>query len=110
MTVQMKRVEMSVVAGDPVTALALAERVPPGRGRATSDNRNRHQLDRAWANSERGDLVEATRILSGLRAGSPTWLRHQRYARDIVTTVLARHRRSVSQELATLADLLGAES
>ncbi|MFY1653120.1 helix-turn-helix domain-containing protein [Solwaraspora sp. WMMB762] len=109
-TVEMKRVEMSVVAGDPVTALALAGRVPPGSGRATSDNRNRHQLDRAWANAERGDLVEATRILSGLRAVSPTWLRHQRYARDIVTTILTRRRRPVSQELAALADLLGSGS
>ncbi|WJK41491.1 helix-turn-helix transcriptional regulator [Solwaraspora sp. WMMA2056] len=109
-TVEMKRVEMSVVGGDPVTALALAERVPPGSGRATSDNRNRHQLDRAWATAERGDMVEATRILSGLRAESPTWLRHQRYARDIVTTILARRRRPVSQELAALADLLGAGS
>ncbi|WBB97108.1 helix-turn-helix transcriptional regulator [Solwaraspora sp. WMMA2080] len=109
-TVEMKRVEMSVVAGDPVTALALAERVPPGNGRATSDNRNRHQLDRAWANAERGDLAEAARILSGLRAESPTWLRHQRYARDIVTTILTRRRRPVSQELAALADLLGAGS
>ncbi|MDG4773795.1 hypothetical protein [Solwaraspora sp. WMMD792] len=109
-TVGMKRVEMSAVAGDPVTALALAGRVPPGSGRATSDNRNRHQLDRAWATVERGDLVEATRILSGLRAVSPTWLRHQRYARDIVTTILTRRRRPVSQELAGLADLLGAGS
>jgi len=107
-TVAMKRVENAIVAGDPGRALALAARVPPG-GRPTSNNRNRHRLDVAYAHTQLGDFAAATDVLLDLRSAAPTWLRHQRYARDIVRTIRARRRRAMSQELAELAAVVGLE-
>jgi hypothetical protein len=36
-------------------------------------------------------------------------LRHQRYARDIVTTITGARKRAMSRELADLAELVGTE-
>ncbi|WP_422770716.1 helix-turn-helix domain-containing protein [Plantactinospora sp. WMMC1484] len=107
-TVEMKRVENVIVAGDPGRALELARRIPPG-GRPTSNNRNRHRLDIASALTQVGELPAATDVLLDLRHAAPTWLRHQRYARDIVRTIRARRRRPMSEELVDLASLMGLE-
>jgi hypothetical protein len=39
----------------------------------------------------------------------PTWLRHQRYARDIVTAIAGERKRAMSRGLAELAALVGME-
>ncbi|MDQ7910766.1 helix-turn-helix transcriptional regulator [Phytohabitans sp. ZYX-F-186] len=108
-TVEMKRVESAVIAGDVGRALALAERVPPS-DRPTSNNRNRHRLDVAWAHAQAGQHAEATEVLLDVREHAPAWLRHQRFARDIVGTLAASRRRAMSRELAELADLVGADA
>jgi hypothetical protein len=107
-TVQWKRVESELIAGHPDRALALS-RAAPESGRPTSDNRNRHQLDVAAAYTQVGQMEEAQGVLLGLKDAAPSWLRHQRYARDIVAILAAEKRRAMSRELADLASLVGME-
>lgn len=107
-TVEWKRIESAVIAGNPERALDLARHVPPS-DRPTSNNRNRHLLDVASAQAQVGAHGEATASLLSLRAAAPAWLRHQRYARDIVATIAAARKRAMSRELAELAALVGTE-
>lgn len=107
--VEMKRVEAAVVAGRPDRALDLSARMPAS-GRPTSNNRNRHLLDVAWAHAQEGQHAEATEVLLGVRQDAPAWLRHQRFARDIVSSIASARRRAMSQELADLAALVGADA
>ncbi|MDG4792432.1 helix-turn-helix transcriptional regulator [Micromonospora sp. WMMD1082] len=103
--VEMMRVEAAAVAGDAGRVLQLAERVPAGETVATSWQR--HRLDVAWAHAERRQFGDATGVLLDLRDRAPAWLRHQRYARDIVQQISDSRRRAMSTELAELATLVG---
>jgi hypothetical protein len=107
-TVQMKRVEAAVIAGDPRRALVLAQMVPPS-SRPTSNNRNRHLLDVAWAHTQERRYTDAKAVLLGVKAEAPAWLRHQRFARDIVETIRTERRRAMDDELVELAALVGAD-
>jgi transcriptional regulator with XRE-family HTH domain len=107
-TVAMKRVETAIVAGDTGRALRLAQRVPAGE-RPTSNNRNRHLLDVAYAQADNRLYAEATATLERIRHDAPIWLRHQRYARDIVANVVASRRRALSDELNNLVAAVGLE-
>jgi transcriptional regulator with XRE-family HTH domain len=107
-TVEMKRVEASVIAERPDRALQLAQRVPPS-DRPTSNNRNRHRLDVAWAHANTGAYAAATGVLLDVRTNAPAWLRHQRYAGDIIGTIASAKRRALSQDLADLAALVGVD-
>ncbi|MEK8109208.1 hypothetical protein NKG94_39890 [Micromonospora sp. M12] len=51
--------------------------------------------------------MESEAILIGLGSLAPSWLRHQRYARDIVQTIDQGRRRAMTDDLAALADLVG---
>jgi transcriptional regulator with XRE-family HTH domain len=105
-TVAMKRVEGAVVAGDTAMALSLAGQVPPG-GKPTSNNLNRHLLDVAYANLDQHQFSEATTIMYQVQRNAPSWLRHQRFAHDIVAELVASRRRAISSDLASLADAVG---
>ncbi|MGH3922691.1 MAG: hypothetical protein ACRDTT_07475, partial [Pseudonocardiaceae bacterium] len=102
-TVAMKAVEHQVVIGDWRGALALAERVPPS-GRRRSDNRNRHELDKAKAHAELGDYADGLDILTRLRATAPQWLRHQRMGRGVARMVLVSRKRTLTGQMRELAD------
>lgn len=113
-TVQLKRIETAVIAGQPVRALDLSADVPDGAmGSGHPGERrqlNRHLLDVAWAHAQVGDYAEATNALVTVQRRSPTWLRHQRYARDIVTTIASARKRAMTRELADLAVLVGTDT
>ncbi|MGH8909811.1 MAG: helix-turn-helix domain-containing protein [Egibacteraceae bacterium] len=102
-TVAMKAVEHQVVIGDWPAALALAKHVPPP-GQRRSDNRNRHELDKAKAHAELGDYTDALDILTRLRATCPQWLRHQRMGRDITRMTLVSRKRTLTEQMRELAD------
>ncbi|MGH8902244.1 MAG: helix-turn-helix domain-containing protein [Egibacteraceae bacterium] len=102
-TVAMKATEHRVVIGDWKGALTLAERVPPS-GRRRSDNRNRHELDKAKAHAELGDYTDALDILTHLRTTSPQWLRHQRMGRGVTRMVLVSRKRTLTEQMRELAD------
>ncbi|WP_434742066.1 helix-turn-helix domain-containing protein [Micromonospora sp. SH-82] len=104
--VQMQRVENAAIAGDPARTLDLAALVPHGPTPVGS-SWQRHRLDVAWAHAQRRQYAEATAVLMELWRIAPSWLRHQRYARDIVTAISNGRRRAMSAELADLASLVG---
>jgi transcriptional regulator with XRE-family HTH domain len=105
-TVAMKRVEAAVIAGDPLRVLALAGQVPP-TDLPRSNNWNRHRLDVAWAHAERRQWSEARDVLTGIARTAPAWLRHQRFARDVVESISKHRRRAMDDELTELAALVG---
>jgi len=105
-TVEWKRVESELIAGHPNRALELS-RTAPESTRPTSNNRNRHRLDVAAAYVQVGAYDEAQAVLMDLKNNAPAWLRHQRFARDIVGTIAAEKKRAMSRELAALASLVG---
>ena len=108
-TVEWKRIESAVIAGQPGRALDLSKAVMPSR-RPTSNNRNRHLLDVASAYTQVGAYGDATTVLLGLRDTAPAWLRHQRYARDIVSAIATARKRAMTKELAELAAMIGTEA
>ncbi|MGC9671489.1 helix-turn-helix domain-containing protein [Planosporangium sp. 12N6] len=107
-TVAMKRVEASVISGHTGRALDLTRAVPTD-GRPTSNNRNRHLLDVAYALVDQRRYAEATQTLLRVRQDAPSWLRHQRYGRDIVSSLVKLRKRAVGEELSGLADLVGVD-
>ena len=109
-TVAYKHVENKVVEHDPHAALALADRIPPDpSARPTSNNRNRHLLDLAWAHVQLRHYSEATAILLAINRAAPEWLRYQRFAHETATRIVAHRARSLPPELVALADALDIE-
>jgi hypothetical protein len=102
-TVAMKEVEHHVITRNYRAALALAGQVPAAR-RVRADNRQRHQLDLAEAHAELGDRATAAGILTGLRARTPQWLRHQHLGRDTARKLLVSSARTLPAEVRALAD------
>lgn len=107
-TVAMKKVETITLAGDAPRALDLADQIHAG-GRPTSNNFNRFRLDVAHAHAQLGAYVDSTSALMEVRRDAPMWLRHQRYARDIVRVIASARRRALTRELAELADMVGVD-
>ncbi|MGX7672185.1 helix-turn-helix transcriptional regulator [Plantactinospora sp. DSM 117369] len=105
-SVAMMRVEVAAVAGQPDRALSLSTGMQPSPIVAPSSYQ-RHRLDVASAYVQTGRYGDATDVLVDLRDRAPAWLRHQRYARDIVTDLAVARRRAMTKELAELADLVG---
>ncbi|WP_405089619.1 helix-turn-helix domain-containing protein [Micromonospora sp. NBC_01392] len=104
--VQMQRAEAAAVAGEAGRVLELSASVPPAPTISRSAWR-RHRLDLAWAYADLRRYGKATAVLTQLRDTAPTWLRQQRYARDIVDTIATGRRRAMTDELAALAELMG---
>lgn len=104
-TVAMKTIENAMISGRPDRVLDLAGCLPSG-GRPTSNNRNRCMLDVANAHLEQRGRVEALRVLADVRSAAPEWLRHQRYAKDIVGRMVEARTRALSQQTRELADFL----
>ncbi|MEX5707380.1 helix-turn-helix transcriptional regulator [Parafrankia sp. FMc6] len=105
--VAMKRAESMMVMGDARSVLRMAEGIPyPRPGRYRSNNLSRHLLDVAAAHTDLRDYKDATDVLVHLRKDVPEWLRHQRKGKDILLTLLRSRKRSLSQELRSLADFL----
>lgn len=102
--VAMRQTEIAVVTGDPITALRTAQRVatPP----RPANTHHRFRLDMASALLELRQRQEALAVLLELRSVAPNWLRHQRYAKSITSSLLRSTKRSIPQELRDLADFL----
>ncbi|MGH3831013.1 MAG: helix-turn-helix domain-containing protein [Pseudonocardiaceae bacterium] len=102
--IAMRQTEMAVVTGDPITALRIAQRVvtPP----RPANTYHRFRLDMASALLELRQQQEALAVLLALRSIAPNWLRHQRYAKSITSSLLRSAKRTIPQELRDLADFL----
>ncbi|WP_330468716.1 helix-turn-helix domain-containing protein [Streptomyces longwoodensis] len=104
-TVALKRTENAMVAGRPDQVLSLATKIPTGTLKPTSNNRNRHLLDVASAQTQLRQYAEAVDTFEKIRAGSPQWLPNQRYARDILGDIVSK-RRTLTPQMRELADLV----
>ncbi|MEU7043525.1 helix-turn-helix transcriptional regulator [Streptomyces varsoviensis] len=105
-TVAMKTAEIASVLDQPDRVLRLAERVPLGGVSPKWSNRNRHLLDVADAHARTRDYPAAVELLQRVRHDAPQWLPQQRYARDILDTVV-RGRRTLTPEMRELAGVVG---
>ncbi|MCN9239906.1 transcriptional regulator [Streptomyces sp. RY43-2] len=104
-TVALKRTENAMVAMRPDKVLGLAAKIPTGCLEPNSNNRNRHLLDVAGAQTELRQYAEAVDTFQKIREGSPQWLPNQRYARDILGRIVSK-RRTLTPEMRELADLV----
>ncbi|MBC2864243.1 helix-turn-helix domain-containing protein [Streptomyces mexicanus] len=104
-TVALKRAENAMVAGRPDDVLSLAARIPVDTLEPTSNNRNRHLLDVAGAQTHLRQYAEAVDTFQKIRAGSPQWLSHQRLATDVLKRIVSK-RRTLTPEMRELADLV----
>ncbi|AYN40204.1 XRE family transcriptional regulator [Streptomyces dangxiongensis] len=104
-TVALKRTENAMVAGQPDKVLTLASRIPADSLKPTSNNRNRHLLDVASAQTQLRQYAEAVDTFQKIRAGSPQWLPNQRYARDVLGRIVSK-RRTLTPDMRELADLV----
>ncbi|MFH8768152.1 helix-turn-helix domain-containing protein [Streptomyces sp. NPDC017958] len=104
-TVALKRTENAMVSGQPDKVLTLAARIPADSLKPTSNNRNRHLLDVASAQTQLRQYAEAVDTFKKIRDGSPQWLPNQRYARDILGDIVSK-RRTLTPDMRELADLM----
>ncbi|MEO3755859.1 helix-turn-helix transcriptional regulator [Streptomyces sp. B6B3] len=101
-----KRVENFVLTDQPDKALALADHVAkgaPARRLPSDGNSNRHLLDVANAQMKLRRYGEAMDTLLDVRGRAPSWLANQRYAQDILGTLISG-RRTLTPEMRQLAD------
>ncbi|MFH8414318.1 helix-turn-helix domain-containing protein [Streptomyces collinus] len=104
-TVALKRTENAMVAGRPDKVLTLASSISADSLKPSSNNRNRHLLDVASAQTHLRQYAEAVDTFQKIRAGSPQWLPNQRYAKDILGRIVTK-RRTLTPEMRELADLV----
>lgn len=98
--------EVELIGGRPDRALQLARQLPYGVGRTPSDM-PRHKLDCALALTLTGEADQATEVLLKLKRRAPEWLRHQRFARDVVREIVSSRRRRISKQQRALVNFLG---
>ncbi|MEV0357078.1 helix-turn-helix transcriptional regulator [Nocardia sp. NPDC050697] len=97
--------ESHAIAERPDKVLAIAESTPAAALEPTAANRLRHRLDVASAHTQLGQLPEAIGVIQEVRVLAPEWLPQQRYARDILSTVICK-RRTLTEEMRELADFV----
>ncbi|GLW67308.1 hypothetical protein Arub01_55510 [Actinomadura rubrobrunea] len=107
-TVAMKRAENAMVEDRADVVLTLAEKIPTGGPRPTSNNRNRHRLDVAMANVRLKRYGDGFEILREIRHASPEWIVNQRFAKDIMSDIISG-RRTLTSDMREMADFLRLE-
>jgi transcriptional regulator with XRE-family HTH domain len=95
-TVAMMRAETAAIQGRPDAVLAIGAQLT-GRAYPVPRNFLRHRLDVAHAHVQMRRYAEAVGVLAQVQSAAPEWAAQQRYARDILGTVIARSRRLTSQ-------------
>ncbi|AVH24593.1 helix-turn-helix domain-containing protein [Nocardia cyriacigeorgica] len=105
LTVAMLEAENAMVADRPDITLALGERLE-NVSYPLPWVWNRHRLDVAAAHAATGNPADAVRVLQQIRRDLPEWLVKQRYARDIMSTMIDK-RRTLTPDMRELADFVG---
>jgi transcriptional regulator with XRE-family HTH domain len=109
----MMDVEIAMVKGDARAVLAKAEAEalsPRARRVYGTPHRNgwyRHRLDIAMAHHRLGRHQEAVLELKRMSGRAPTWLRHQRMAKDVLRGVYRRRKRQLTVEMREMGTFLG---
>lgn len=101
--------ECAAIAGQPDRVISIAERVPDSAVVSpTSATRLRHRLDVAKAHTMLRQYGDAMTVMQDVHSLAPEWMPQQRYARDILGTVV-RERRTLTDEMRELADAIHLE-
>lgn len=112
-TAEMKAVEDLSLVGDARGVLRraddgiLSDKAVRNFGRPTAPNWGRHRLDVARAHVLLGSHQDAMDELSQLRRSSGEWLTHQPMARYVMADVLKTRKRTLTQEMRSMAAHLG---
>jgi DNA-binding XRE family transcriptional regulator len=104
-TVAYIRAESHVLWGQPDLCLSIAGSLPVQPPFPRLVSRLRHQLDIASAKTMLRSYGDAFTILQQLRHDVPEWLTQQRYARDILASIIS-HRRTLTPDMRELADFM----
>lgn len=99
----LQAVDHAVRAGDPETALRLAERVPSARGEVPAFWEAGHRLMLAAAAAELRDNRRALAYLAEARDLAPDWVRYQPLGASTMRTLVDRAARRRGAEFANLA-------
>ncbi|MFD4403864.1 helix-turn-helix domain-containing protein [Nocardia sp. NPDC058499] len=100
--------ETYVLTGRPDKALAIAQATPAPTLQPNGAGRLRHRLDVASAHAQLDQGTAAVGVMSEIHTVAPEWLAQQRYARDILGSIVAG-RRSLTSEMRELADAIRLE-
>ncbi|MFD7508109.1 helix-turn-helix domain-containing protein [Streptomyces sp. NPDC059853] len=102
LTVKLKRAENAMIVQKPDHVLSLAEQIPVNVAGLTPSDVNRHRLDVANAYAHTRQYTKSVETLLDIQHAAPEWLSNQRYARDILGSVIKR-RRTLTPEMRSLA-------
>ncbi|MCX4095329.1 helix-turn-helix domain-containing protein [Nocardia sp. alder85J] len=94
--------ESFVIAREPEKTLAIAAKVPAAVIEPAGSSRMRHKLDVANAHVQMGRYGEALDAFRTVQRTAPEWLVQQRYARDILGTIVSK-RRTLTPDMRELA-------
>lgn len=100
--------ESHALAGEPMLALAVAERTVPATLQPVGPNRLRHRLDIANAYAQLGQYPAAITEIERTYQVAPEWLVQQRYGRDVLGRIIDK-RRTLTVEMRELADKIQLE-
>ncbi|WP_024800490.1 helix-turn-helix domain-containing protein [Nocardia sp. BMG51109] len=97
--------ESFVIAHEPEKTLAIAAKVPAPAIQPAGASRMRHKLDIANAHAQMGHYGEALDEFRTVQHTAPEWLVQQRYARDILGTIVSK-RRTLTPDMRDLANAI----
>ncbi|GBP99294.1 helix-turn-helix domain-containing protein [Streptomyces spongiicola] len=112
-TAETKAIEDLSLVGDARGVLGRADEGPVGSkalkklGRPSPNNWDRHRLDVARAHVKLGSHQDAMDELTGIKASSPEWLKHQTMARRVMREILGSRKRTLTQDMRETAAHLG---
>lgn len=112
-TAETKAIEDLALIGDARGVLSRADDGPVGGkalkrlGRTSPNSWDRHRLDIAKAHVLLGSHQDAMDELTGIKASSPEWLKHQSMARRIMRDILGNRKRTLTQDMRDMATHLG---
>ena len=108
-TAELKAVEDLALAGDSRGVLRRADdglltrRAMRKVGRPSTINWNRHRLDVARSHVELGSTQDAMDELTRIKRTAGNWIQHQPMARYIMRDILKTRKRSLTQEMRSMA-------
>ncbi len=108
-TAAIKKLEDRAIVGDVRGVLArlnddvLNPKALKKVGMPSGSDWERHRLDVASAYAAVGSHVEATEELTTAMTSRPEWIKHQTLAREIMVDILGSRKRTLTQEMRTLA-------
>lgn len=112
-TAELKAVEDLSIIGDARGVLRraddglLSQKSVRNFGKPSANNWDRHRLDVVKAHVAVGSYQDAMDELTGIKATSGEWLKHQAMARYVMSDILKKRPRTLTQDMRDMASHLG---